>query len=356
VSRFGPLLVALATLPAACRVRASADESDAGGVHGAGAVQTAPAAAQPFARVVRAIGTVTPRPGRFAELAAPGPTRVARIFVGSGQRVAEGDTLIEFERAPFDAVAQSAATALETAQRNYARAARLVQAGILPQKDSDQAASDLAQAHVAAVTARRAQQLATLRAPLAGVVTRMSAVLGASVDANQPLVQVADPAALDIVFNVSPAEAAEIREGDSVAVTAGETARGAPLGAGVVTGIAAAVDSLSRAVAVRTRVRRPGRSLRIGESLFGRIVTAIEPHAITVPVAALVPAAGGEGFQVFVVDSGDVVHVRPVTVGGRSEAVAEIVAGLAAGEVVVTNGAYGIADGARIARAPTTSR
>jgi len=80
------------------------------------------------------------------------------------------------------------------------------------------------------------------------------------------------------------------------------------------------------------------------------------PRAVTVPVAALVPAAGGEGFQVFVVDSEQVAHVRPVTVGGRSEVVAEIVAGLAAGEVVVTNGAYGIADGARVARAPSTSR
>jgi len=355
VSRFG-LLLALVALPAACRVRASADETDAGGVHGAVAVQTAAAKAQPFARVVRAIGTVTPRPGRFAELAAPGPTRVARIFVAPGQAVAEGDTLIEFERAPFDAAAQSAAAVLEAAQRNFTRAVRLVQAGILPQKDADQAASELAQAQVAAVTARRAQQLATLRAPLSGLVTRMSAVLGASVDANQPLVQVADPAALDVVFNVSPAEAAEIREGDSVAVAAGETARGDPLGAGVVTGVAAAVDSLSRAVAVRARVRRPERRLRIGESLFGRIVTAIEPRAITVPVAALVPAPGGEGFQVFVVDSSGVVHVRPVTVGGRSEAVAEIVAGLAAGEVVVTNGAYGIADGARVAPAPSTSR
>src|SRR5204862_3245617 len=171
------------------------------GAPGAVAVQTAAAAAQRFARVVNAIGTVTPRPGRFAELAAPGPTRVARIFVAPGQRVAEGDTLIEFERAPFDAAAQSAATALEAAQRNYARAVRLVQAGILPQKDSDQAASDLAQAHVAAVTARRAQQLATLRAPLAGVATRMSAVLGATADPSQPVVEVSDPAALDIVFS-----------------------------------------------------------------------------------------------------------------------------------------------------------
>src|SRR5439155_1400402 len=150
-----------------------------------------------------------------------------------------------------DAAAQSAATALETAQHNFARAARLVQAGILPQKDSDQAASELAQAQVAAVTARRSQQLATLRAPLSGVVTRMSAVLGASVDPTQPLVEIADPGALDVVFSVSPAEAADMRDGDSVSLSAGETARGDPLGTGVVTGVAAAVDSLSRAVAVR---------------------------------------------------------------------------------------------------------
>ena len=69
---------------------------------------------------------------------------------------------------------------------------RLVQAGILAQKDSDQAAADLAQARAAAVTSRRAQQLATLRAPLAGVVTAMSAVLGASVDPSQSVPPVSD--------------------------------------------------------------------------------------------------------------------------------------------------------------------
>src|SRR5439155_1256250 len=110
--------------------------------------------------------------------------------------------------APFEAAAQSAAAALANAERAYARAVRLVQAGVLAQKDSGQAAADLAAAQAAAVTARRAQELATLRAPLNGVVTRMSAVLGASVDVNQTMVEVADPMALDIVFNVSPAEAA----------------------------------------------------------------------------------------------------------------------------------------------------
>src|SRR3989475_614451 len=310
--------------------------------------RTAVATVQAFPQIVRAIGTVVARPGRFAELAAPAPTRVAAIFVAPGERVAEGDSLVAFERAPFDAAAQSAEAALESAQHAYARALRLVQAGILPQKDADQAAAELAQAQVAAVTARRSRQLATLRAPLAGVVTRMSAVLGASVDPSQPLVEVADPAALDIVFNVTPPEAGAMHGGDSVTVKAGEGAGGESLGAGVVTTVGAAVDSVSRAVPVRARIARPARPLRIGESVFGAIVTAVHARAVTVPVEALVPA--GDGYQVFVVDTAGIAHARPVRVGGRSEALAEIMSGLEAGETVVTSSAYGVAGGAKIAR------
>jgi RND family efflux transporter MFP subunit len=309
-------------------------------------VATTVARVQPFPHVVSAIGTVSPRPERYAALAPPGPTRVARIFVVAGQRVSKGDSLVEFERAPFDAAAQSAAAALANAERAYARAVRLVQAGILAQKDSGQTAADLAAAQAAAVTARRAQELATLRAPLSGVVTRMSAVLGASVDANEPLVEVADPTALDIVFNVSPGEAGRIHAGDTVTVNSGEVVGGEPLGPGVVTSVAAAVDSMSRGVAVRARLARPARTLRIGESLFGRIVTSVNPQAVTVPVAALVPE--GDGFRVFVVDSADVAHARAVTVGGRSESLVEILTGVAAGETVVTTGAYGVEDGVRI--------
>ncbi len=336
--------IALAGFGAACG--GSGGEQAAGGDAGVLGVATSVATLQPFPHFVSAIGTVSPRPERYAALAAPGPTRVARIFVVAGQRVATGDSLVEFERAPFDAAAQSAAAALANAERAYARALRLVQAGILAQKDSGQAAADLAAAQAAAVTARRAQELATLRAPLSGVVTRMSAVMGASVDANQPLVDVADPTALDIVFNVSPAEAGQIRPGDAVSVSSGEGANGEPLGPGVVTSVAAAVDSASRGVAVRARPARPTRTLRIGESVFGRIVTGVNPKAVTVPVEALVPE--GDGFRVFVVDSAGVAHARAVTVGGRSETLAEILTGVIAGETVITTGAYGVEDGVKI--------
>ena len=344
IRRLGVLVFAV--VAAACSRHAEGGDAAPPAVVDA---ETAPAQTQPFPQIVQAIGVIAPHPGRFAELAAPAPTRIARIFVAVGQRVRAGDALVEFERAPFDAAARSAEAALTSAQSAYDRAVRLVQAGILAQKDSEQAAADLAQAQVAAVTARRAQQLATLRAPLGGVVTRMSAVLGASVDATAPLVEVADPSALDVVFNVSPAEAASLKTGDTVTVTASAGGAGAgaeALGSGVVTAVGAAVDSATRAVPVRARIAHPTRTLRIGESVFGRMVTAVHPRAVVVAVDALVPA--GEGYLVFVVDSAGTAHARPVTIGGRSEAVVEVVSGLAAGETVVTHGAYGVSDGAKI--------
>jgi cobalt-zinc-cadmium efflux system membrane fusion protein len=314
-------------------------------------VRTAVATREPFAVAVNAIGSVSARPDRYAALAAPGPTRVSRIFVVAGQRVAKGDSLIAFEHGPFDAAAQSAAAALASAERSAARATRLAQAGIIPQKDADQAAADLAAARAADVTARRAQELATLRAPLAGVVTRMSAVMGSSVDASQTLVEVADPAALDILFNVSPTEAGRIRAGDTLSLSGGESAGREALGTGTVVSVGAAVDSASRAVSIRARVSRSAaRALRIGESVFGRIVTDVHPDAVTVPVDALVPE--GDAYHVFVVDSAGIAHVRDVKVGGRSEAKAEILDGVAPGERVVTTGAYGVTDSAKIGATP----
>jgi RND family efflux transporter MFP subunit len=313
-------------------------------------VKTAVATQEAFPQAINAIGTVSARPERYAALAAPGPTRVAHIYVVAGQRVARGDSLVEFERAPFDAAAQAASSALANAEHAYDRARRLVQAGILPQKDADQAAADLGAAQAAAVTARRAQELATLRAPLAGVVTRMSAVLGAPVEANQTLVEVADPHTLDILFNVSPAEAGRIHVGDTLSLRSGEDVAAEDLGSARITSVGLAIDSASRAVAVRAHLTRTApRTLRIGESIAGRIVTGIHPNAVTVPVEALVPQ--GDGFQVYVVDSAGIAHARLVSVGTRNEARAEITSGLAAGETVVTTGAYGVTDSVKV-RAP----
>ena len=321
----------------------SETRSDVQAVVGA---RTAVASVGPFTRFVSALGAVSPRPGSFAALGAPGPTRVSRIFVVAGQAVQNGEPLVEFDRGPFDAAARSAEAAVNVAKNAHDRAVRLAGEGIVPRKDVDQAAADLAQAEAGLVSAQRAQALATLHAPVSGVVTRMSAVMGAPVDATGSLVEIADLSALDAVLSLTPAEAGRVRPGQRVAFWSGESASGDSLGAGTVSDVGAALDSATRAVEVRVGVGGVRRPLKIGETVYGRIAAGTDARAVTVPLEALVPQ--GETFQVFVVDKDGVAHAREVTVGGRSETTAQIAAGLAGGETVVTYGAYGVSDSAKI--------
>jgi membrane fusion protein (multidrug efflux system) len=312
-------------------------------------VKTAVATIEPFAETISAIGTVNARSGHIASLSPPAPARIAAVYVSQGQKVSAGTALVAFEQAPFVAAAQTAEAALVAAERNYERAKRLAEAGIVPSKDADLAATELAQARAAASLARRSAQLATLRAPISGVVTKLNAPLGASMDPTQQIVEVADLGALDIIFNVSPSDAARIAPGASVTLSAGESAKGEPLGTGHITDIGGTVDSATRSVSVRALAPPTARSLRIGETIFGQIATAVHPRAIVIPVTALVP--DGDGFKVFVVTAGDIARARPVTVGRRTEASAEILNGLAAGERVVTEGAYGLEDSVKVAQA-----
>jgi len=309
--------------------------------------KTAVATVHPFVESMTAIGSVAPRPGHYAELAPAATTRVTRIFVEAGETVAAGARLVEFDRAPFDAAAASAAANLTVAQRASERVQRLAADGIVARKDVDQAAADLAQAQMADAAARRVQVRSTLRAPLAGVVTHLSAVLGATVDPAVSIVGIADPAALDIVLSISPSERANVRSGDSVLVVAGQGGgSGETLGHGVIVGVGVALDSGSRTLAVRAHLAHPARALSIGETVTGRITTGINAHALTIPVQALVP--DGDGLKVFVVGPDRVARARPVTVGARTEAVAEITDGLRAGETVVTDGAFGVEDSATV--------
>jgi membrane fusion protein, multidrug efflux system len=357
VVRFAAVAVVATGIFAGCQADGGADAAETSG-EGAvvTGVRTAVATRQRFREMIDAIGTVAARPGHIAQLSAPAPTRITHIFVAVGEHVEAGTPLVEFDRAPFDAQAHSASVALTTAEHAYERAKRLVDAGILARKDLDQAANDRARAQADAVSARRAREFATLRSPISGVVTRLSAVLGGPADPSQPVVEVADPRTLDILLTVSPAAAARVRPGTAVVLSAGEheavdsasgSSTGAePLGTGAVRDVGATVDTASRSVIVRARIARPERALRIGETVFGSIVVDTRPDAVTVPVEALVP--DGEGIKVFVLDSARVAHARAVSVGARTDRLAEITHGLAGGETVVTYGAYGVTDSARV--------
>jgi RND family efflux transporter MFP subunit len=344
IQRRAPVL-ATAVLLLACKGGGAA-EGDAATPQAVVGVQTAQVSRGPFTETLGAIGTVAPRPGHVAALGAPQQARITRVLVSAGQHVTAGQPLVELDQTPFRAATQAAEATLAAAEKANERQQRLASEGIVPRKDADQAAAEAAKARADAANARRAEQLSVIRAPLGGVVTRMTAVLGASADVAQPLVEVADPAALDVLLGVTPTDAARIRAGAKVTLAAGQNAMGEPLGIGTVADVGGTVDTSSRSVNVRVQAPTTRRPLRIAETVYGAIAVAVHPNAITVPIEALVP--DGEEFKVFVVDAAGVAHERKVSVGGRTDKTAEITQGLAGDERIVTYGAYGVSDSAKV--------
>lgn len=311
------------------------------------AVSAVTVTSETFADAIDAIGVVAVRPGHIASLGAPGAARVSAVRVAIGDRVTAGAVLVELDPAPFNAAVQGATAVLLTATHAQERAQRLVTAGIAPRKDLDVAMSELAQASAAAASARRLRTLATVRSPIDGVVTRLSATLGASVDGTAALVEVADPRFTDIVLAVSATEAAHVTPGAMVVLGSGAVHADDSLGTGVVSSVAAAIDSATRTIAVRVRVLQTVRQLRIGESVSGRITLAARANAVVVPAASVVP--DGDAFLIYVVDSANVAHARAITVGARRDDRVEITTGVAVGERIVADGAYQVDDGVHVA-------
>jgi RND family efflux transporter MFP subunit len=336
------IIAALLIAGGACTKKAAEDEKPQAVV----SAQVAPVTAQHFTESVDAVGAVTPRAGHIASLAAPSPTRVSKVFVSFGAHVKAGDPLVEFEQPAFDAAARGADASLAAAEKSQERTQRLADAGVLPRKDAEAAAADLGVARLAAVNAKRARELSTLRSPIDGVVTRLAAVLGASADPSQVMVEVSDPSMLDVMLVLSPADAARVKVGDHVDLHAGAAASGAAIATGRVADISAAVDTSSRGVPARVEIASGSSALRIGLTVFGRVAIAEHDKAIVVPLEALVPT--GEGFKVFVVDEKGIAESRPVKIGGRTDHGAWITEGLKAGENIVTQGAYGVDDSTKV--------
>jgi membrane fusion protein (multidrug efflux system) len=336
------LVSALPVALAACGKKNTTDEATATPVV---TVQTASVTTASFTPTVHAVGTVVSSPKGYAELSAPAPSRVARVLVTAGQAVRAGDALVELDAAALQAAATGANAARNAAQQAYDRASRLAQEGILPRKSVEQASADLALANATAVGARRTYALSTLRAPISGVVTKMNAVTGASVDPTQVLVAVADPAALQVLLQLSPTDAASVRPGAAVVFLDNGTPSATSVGHGTVATVGAAVDSITRAVPIRVRIISSTRPLRLGETLIGKVSSVGSTNGTSIPSAALVPDSAG--FKVYVVKGG-IAYATSVEIGTRSDSLVQITKGLSAGQTVVTTGAYGLEDSSKV--------
>ncbi len=191
-----------------------------------------------------------------------------------------------------------------------------------------------------------------IRSPIVGTVLRIMRESEGVVAAGTPLMEVADPRALEIVVDVLTADAVEIEVGDLVEI---QRWGGPEALQGHVRLVAPSaftkVSSLGveeQRVDVIVRLDEPyerWQALGDGYAVVASIVVWEQNDAVTVPTASLVRT--GDNWGVFVVEEG-AARLRPVTVGKRGALAVQVTEGVSPGELLVLHPSDRIRDGVAV--------
>jgi RND family efflux transporter MFP subunit len=313
---------------------------------------------------------------------------IASVRVKAGDRVRAGDVLATLDaRDVTEQTRQAQASALAAEQalaqaRTEQRAAeaehRLATAwheriaALHARNSATDPARDVAEARLAAAAARLAgaqagieaanahlassraavgvvtatESFSTVRAPFDGLVTERLVDPGNLATPGVPLLRVDSDGARQVVVRVDEARASYVDPGDRVSIVIDALDGSDPDGTGfegVVAEVARAVGADQRAFTVKVTV--PG-SVTARSGSFARVVFRGAPRrALLVPANAI--RRHGQITSVFVVQEGTA-RLRLIQVGESSPQGVEVLAGLDAGESIVTAPLERLVDGARV--------
>lgn len=327
-------------------------------------------------------------------LAAPVAGRLERIELHQGDAVEAGQVVARLHPLPLDARGREAAearlraaeatrrealaraateaTALEDARRTRNRLEKLAREGVIPAEERDRAraderghASELAAARFRAeaagfeVASARAALLEDrpgggvvipLRSPVRGRVLRLCQECERVVDAGAEILEVGDPAGLEVVVDVLSGDAVQIRPGAAMLLSAGPDDP-ATMRARVRVVEPAGFTKVSPLGVEEQRVNvvgdfvDPPKTVGDRYRVEARIVLWEGERVLKVPAGALFRR--GDGWAVFAVRDGRA-RLREVGLGQRNGDEAQILTGLREGEAVVVHPGDRIVDGVRV--------
>ncbi|HLW04835.1 MAG TPA: efflux RND transporter periplasmic adaptor subunit [Azoarcus sp.] len=290
---------------------------------------------------IEALGTL--RANESARLTATTTDTIAEIRFEDGQRVSEGDVLVVLNH--HEQLAERAETraAAEEARRQHERVKDLAKRGTASASLLDQRRReyDTALARVQAAEARVSDRL--IVAPFDGVVGLRNLSVGSLLTPDTVVTSLHDDSVMKLDFTVPELFVASVAPG--LTIEAQSRAFPGEVFRGEVVSVSNEIDPVTRAFRVRALIPNPERRLRPGMLLTLSLARA-ERDAHVVPEEALLTR--GREHSVFVIlGSGETLHAerRIVQIGTRVPGVVEIVAGLEAGERVVTHGAFRLNDG-----------
>jgi membrane fusion protein (multidrug efflux system) len=292
-----------------------------------GTVETAPAAG-------------ASRTAGGARLAASASGLVVAVAATEGQRVEKGAVLVQLDARAADAAVTRAQAGLTAALQARARQTRLLAAEGTSERAVQEAEEKLAAARAELSVAQLQQSQLAVRAPLGGIVARLTVKPGEWLDAGKDVAEIIDPDRLVVTVQVPSTEARAVQAGQTAAIYGRLGATEKPLTTGTVQFVSPVV--LAANDTVLTRLALPQASgVRPGQFVAARIVTEERADRLVVPAESI--STDAEGHSTIAIVEGDLARQKPVQVGLREGALVEISGeGVGEGAKVVTVGAYGL--------------
>jgi HlyD family secretion protein len=191
-----------------------------------------------------------------------------------------------------------------------------------------------------------------VKSPVDGAVLRVYTESAGVVAAGAPLVEIGDPAGLEVVMDLLSADAVAVKAGAETWIEhwGGEArldARVRLVEPSGFTKVSALGVEEQRVNVVADFSGDPATRASLGDGyrVHARVVVWQKPDAIRVPLAALF--RDGERWAVFAL-AGDRAHKRAIELGRRGDREAEVTSGLAEGDVVIVHPGDRLTDGARV--------
>lgn len=275
--------------------------------------------------------------------------RIVGLHFQEGQAVSAGTRLVTIESTEYDAQAAAQRADLKTEEQRVTRTRELRERNFISKDALDVQVGNVARlkAHVDEAESRVAKTV--IRAPFSGILGLRQVSPGAYVKAGSDIVRLENVSSIKVDFRIPENYLSKIRPNQEIAVKLdaypGEEFKGR------VYAVEPVVDERTRTIAMRARIQNKGFKLKPG--MFVRVVVTLEsrPNALVVPEQAIWPQ-GKDSFVFRVVDGK--AALTKVDIGNRAPGTVEISKGLAANDMVITDGQIKLKDGAPVTviRAP----
>ena len=268
--------------------------------------------------------------------------RISAIHFKDGAIVTRGTLLLSLDASIQEAELQQAKANLALAKSSFQRNQELLEKKFLSPQALDNSSATLKVQEAAVQLAEAKLAKTRIKAPFNGMVGLRNVSAGDYVKEGQDLVNIEDIATLRVDFKLPETYLGRLSKGQSLEVTT-DALSGERFQA-VLDAVDPMVDQAGRSISARARLNNASGKLRPGMFVRARLLFGERQGVLMLPEQAVVP--GGQP-MVFKVVEGKAMTTQ-VKLGVRRAAQVEVLAGLAAGDVVVTAGQLKLRDGAPV--------